>query len=406
MSKKGHNILIVGGGFAGVKCARSLAKKRLPVGTTIRLISDRVHFEYHGALYRIVAGHSPLEICLPLRDTIDTKKVDIVEDCIDAIDTKKQSLTGASGSTYDYDTLVLALGSETVYFDVPGLQEHSYGIKTINDALRLKRHIHETIQACTKSATEKKVCGGNFVVIGGGATGVEIAAELAVYGKRVAKKHGLAPALVQVELIEAQSRILSTLPEDFVAPIEAKLRSLGVNIFVNRAVTKRQVGGVMMKDMTMKTTTVIWTAGVRAHHLIEDAGLALGAGKKAIVCSHLKAKGYDNIYIAGDAALTPLSGMAQTALQDGAYIARSIARELHGKKPRPYNPLSSIYAIPVGPGWAGSMWHQIRLYGKLGWMVRRVVDLVVYLALLPLGKVPAAFSAHRRVSESCPACKE
>jgi len=139
MSKKGHNILIVGGGFAGVKCARSLAKKHLPAGTTIRLISDRVHFEYHGALYRIVAGHSPLEICLPLRDTIDTKKVDIVEDRIDAIDTKKQSLTGASGSTYDYDTLVLALGSETVYFDVPGLREHSYGIKTINDALRLKR---------------------------------------------------------------------------------------------------------------------------------------------------------------------------------------------------------------------------------------------------------------------------
>lgn len=403
--KKEHKIIIVGGGFAGVKCALSLSKKNLPKGTRIILVSDRLNFEYHGALYRIVTGHSPLEVCLPLREILNERKVEIVKDRIDKIDPKGQMLRGESDSIYHYDELVIALGAETVYFDVPGLKENAHGIKTIDDALRLKRHLHETFAQCSSRDDTAKICGSHFVVIGAGATGVEIAAELAVYTKRLAIKHNVDPTLVRIDLIESQSRILPTLHEKFAQHLAKKLEDLGVTIHTNARVTEGSVSSVHLKDMELKTKTIVWTAGVRAHALIEDAGLAIDQRGRAVVCSHLRAKGFKNIYVAGDAASTRRSGMAQTALQDGMYIARTITRTLEGKAPKKHRLVQSIYAVPVGPGWAGASFYALRCYGKLGWWVRRLVDMVVFLSFLPFGKACDTFHAHKRVSENCPTCR-
>lgn len=401
---KEHKILIIGGGFAGVKCALSLSQKKLPKGTRIILVSDREHFEYHGALYRIVTGHSPLEVCLPLRDILNERKVEIVKDRIDKIDTKSQALRGESDSVYHYDDLVIALGAETVYFDVPGLRENAHGIKTINDALRLKEHLHTTFTQCANQEDAVKTCGSHFVIIGAGATGVEIAAELAVYTKQLAQKHGADPALIRIDLIESQSRILPTLHVKFAARIARKLEDLGVTIHTDARVTEGSVSSVHLKEMELKTKTIVWTAGVRGHTLIEDAGLTIDKRGRAVVCAHLRAKGQKNIYVAGDAASTQFSGMAQTALQDGLYIARTIARALEGKPPKKHKLIQSIYAVPTGPGWAGASFYALRCYGKLGWGVRRLVDMVVFRSFLPWGKAWSAFCAHKRVSESCPTC--
>ena len=408
MTQKQHTVVIVGGGFAGVKCALTLQKKCADKITReklrVILISDRPHFEYHGALYRLVSGHSPLEVCLPLREILDENKIEILEDRITKIDTKTQKLFGTDGQDYDYDSLVIGLGSQTVYFNVPGLEEHAHGIKSISAALALKNHIHKTIDECVNGTKEQKVCGGNFVVIGGGATGVETAAELAHHTKKLAKKHGLDPVLMHVELIEGQSRILPTLPEKFARRIEKKMRSIGVNIFTNRMVTKGEVESVHMKDMQLKTKTIVWTAGVRGNTLIEEAGLATDKTGRAIVCKHLRAQNHNNIYAAGDAAATEMSGMAQTALQDGVYIAETIERTLNGKAPENYTPRRPIYAVPVGPGWAGAMFGGLTCYGKFGWAVRRLVDMVVFVSFLPPSKAWHAFSAHRRISQTCPTC--
>lgn len=402
--KKEHKIVIIGGGFAGVKCALSLSKKKLPKGTRIILVSDRTNFEYHGALYRIVTGHSPLEVCLPLREILDERKVEIVQDRIDKIDPKNNVLRGASDSVYHYDDLVIALGSQTVYFDVPGLKENAHGIKTIDDALRLKQHLHKTFAQCAAMDDSAKVCGSHFVVIGAGATGVEIAAELAVYTKRLAQKHGVDPSLVRIDLIESQSRILPILHEKFARRLTRKLEDLGVTIHTDARVIEGSVSSVHLKKMELKTKTIVWTAGVRAHALIEDAGLAIDQRGRAVVCAHLRAKNQKNIYVAGDAASTQRSGMAQTALQDGMYIARTIKRSLYGKPPKKHKLIQSIYAVPAGPGWAGASFYALRCYGRLGWWVRRLVDMVVFCAFLPLPKALRTFGAHKRVSENCPTC--
>ncbi|MBI4004986.1 FAD-dependent oxidoreductase, partial [Candidatus Roizmanbacteria bacterium] len=135
---KSMRIIIVGGGFAGVRVALDLAKYKNS-NSKIVLISDTSHFEYHPALYRVVTGRSPLEVCIPLQDIFQGKNTEIVCDSITNVDISNHQLKGASGSTYHYDILILALGSETVYFNVPGLREYSFGFKSIQEALKLKR---------------------------------------------------------------------------------------------------------------------------------------------------------------------------------------------------------------------------------------------------------------------------
>lgn len=397
-------ILILGGGFAGVKCALELQKKGLG-NVKITLVSDRPHFEYHGALYRLVAGHSPLEVCIPINQIIDEKRVDFSVDTIVSIDPGSHEAKGESGSVYQYDTLVIALGAETNFFNIPGLKEYSFGMKTISNALALKRHIHEVIESCIKGTKADNLCAGNFVVVGGGATGVEIAAELAVYTKKLAKIHGIEPTLMNVELLEAGARILPILPVSFTGRIEEKIRSLGVNVLLNRAIEKSDIENAYLNDMQLKTKTVIWTAGVRANHLIEEAGFPIQKTGKAEVDEHMHIKGHGDIFVSGDAAATDLSGMAQTALYDGEYIADVIEAELLGRQPRTYSPRQPIYAIPAGPGWAGTLlFGSLKTYGKLGWFLRRVVDMVVFLSLLPPKKAFEAFGSHKQTCEACPVC--
>jgi len=121
-------VVIVGGGFGGISAALELEKKRIP-NLKIVLVSDRSHFEYTPALYRVVTGRSPLEVCIPLREIFEGKEVEVLEDTIIEADLDNKTLKGKSESNYSFDFLVLALGSETAYFNIPGLKELSFNFK-------------------------------------------------------------------------------------------------------------------------------------------------------------------------------------------------------------------------------------------------------------------------------------
>lgn len=398
-----HKVLIIGGGFTGVYTALNLAKKKYE-GMRIQLISDRPHFEYHGALYRLVAGKSPLEVCIPLREILDERRVEIIEDKVKKIDIKNRIVYGRDNQHYHYDSLVLGLGSETNYFNIPGLAEFSYGMKTINDALRLKNHIHQEIGSCDVDAQGNKLCKSSFVVIGGGATGTELSAELAIYTKQLAQKHGIDPSMINIELVESAPRLLMNLPQEFAKKIEDKVRSLGVNIFFNRAVEKEEITGVYLKDMELNAQTVVWTAGVRAHHLYKDSGLECDIRGKVMVDEYLQAAGYEEIYAGGDSADTKQTGMAQTALLDGRVIAQNIFNKIKHKPLKKHSNIKPIYAIPVGPGWAGVIIGPFSFYGKVGWFLRRMLDFIVFKALLPWGKAITAFRSGKYICETCSVC--
>ncbi|MBI4101319.1 FAD-dependent oxidoreductase [Candidatus Microgenomates bacterium] len=388
-------VVIVGGGFGGVRVALKLAGDE---SFQVKLISDRSYFEYHAALYRSATGRSPLEVAIPLADFFErAQNVEVLKDSIDKLDAKKQIATGQSGAKYSYDVLILALGSVTQYFGIKGLKEYSFGVKSIHEALALKRHLHEDL---TKQEREP----ANYVVVGAGATGVELAAELTSYLKKVRRRHKVKQAF-KIDLVEAAEHVLPMLPVDMAAKVEGRLEQLGIKLFLSTSVKAETLAAIKLPRGQIHSHTVVWTAGVTNHPFFKKyPGLfRLGHGDRVVVNDYLEAA--DNIYVIGDSAETPHSGMAQTALRDANFVAGNLKRSLRRQPRRPYRSQPPIYAIPVGPHWSAVLWGSLRIYGRLGWVMRRLADLRLYLKFLPPRKALTTWRYGTKLEEICTICK-
>jgi NADH dehydrogenase len=404
-SKK--RIVIVGGGFAGIRAALELSR-RVGERAEITLIASRPHFEYNPALYRYVTGNSSIEVCIPLDLIFKGKKVTVVRDYVTSLDKAGKKVSCESGKEYAYDKLILALGSETTYMGIPGLKEHSYGMKTVTEALRLKEQVIATLYLVKEhNETSDKIRDANFVVIGGGATGVEMAGRLIEYARALAEEMKLDPTLVSVSLIEGASKVLFRLPKDFTDPIEEHLRRSGVTLLMNRRVMKQEVEDIYLKDMQMKTSTVIWTAGVRANILYEASGFTVNPQGKVDVDEHLYARRGEGIFVVGDGAQTKYSGWAQTAFYDGKYVAKVIESEMNGKSLPVYDAPNPVNAIPAGDGWAGvliDLWGvNITFYGRIGWWFRRLADLRSFMVILPFRHAYKVWTGGC-LSDTCDVC--
>ena len=400
-----QRILIIGGGFAGVGAALRLARKRLP-NTKITVVSDRSHFEYQPALYRLVTGTSPLEVCIPLREVFKGTSVDVIEDRIIELNREQKIAKGTSGSQYKYDYLVLTLGSETNFFNIPGLEERSFGMKSIKEALKLKRHITQVLASYPTQTKEDQMRTTHFVIIGAGPTGVEMSANLIEYTRKLALKYAIDPHLITIDLIEAAPRILPQLPEEFTKRIEHHLRGLGVNIFANRAIEREGTESVYLKDMELQSKTVIWTAGVKANRIYQDWGFEVDTRGRVEIDEYFQPKGMENIFVGGDAAVATFWGMAQTAYDHGIYIANVIGAKINSRMFTKFTPKEPVYAIPVGTGWAGVLWGKKKFYGTIGWWLRRSADLVAFNLILPPLKALDVFRTGASISKSCKICLE
>lgn len=382
-------VIIVGSGFGGTRCALDLAKKHL-TDVEIILVSDKEHFEYQPGLYRIVTGQSTNKVCIPLKEIFNHQNVEVIEDKIIGVNLLKKTIKGKSDTHYSFDFLVLALGSETLYFDIPGLKDLSFGFKSITEALKLKDHLHHLFSSTKDTPI-------NIVVVGGGATGVELAGELTSFAKT--------KALVNIELIEAAPRLLPAFTEDVSKKVQKRLENLGVKVFLNRKLIKEDVEKIYLKDMKLKTKTVIWTAGVKPNHLYSQIkGFEFDDQDRVLVDQFLQAKGINNVFVIGDDASTPFAGMAQTALLDAKLVATNIVRKLQNLSPLTYHPHQPIYAIPVGPCWATVVINQFKIYGRGGWILRRLADLKFFLSILPLTKALSVLQnskTHCKSSNFC-----
>src|SRR3989344_92397 len=400
-----HRVIIVGGGFGGIRAAQELAKHSNEFDIT--LISDQPHFEYHAALYRVVTGRSPLEVCIPLSTIFENSPVKVVEDTIQTVYPKTKQILGKDGSKYIYDSLILALGSENAYLNVPGLREHSFTLRSINDALRLKRHIHETFIDAAIGLKNGQRHPIHLVLVGGGPTGVELSGELAIYARHMAKHHHLDPNTIIIDLFESGERLLGMLDKRVSELAFERLHQLGVNIFLHSPILENRIQAVYLADMKLKTKTLIWTAGVMKNHLYSKIkGLTFNSVGRVLVDLSMQAKGMHDLYVIGDAAASMYSGMAQTALYDGTFVAENLRRKLHGRPIVSYSPRQPISAIPIGPGWAMVVTKLGLITGRLGWWLRRIADWRFFNSILPLSKAFRAFSDGSHLSETCPICSK
>ncbi len=405
VSSQERRVLIIGGGFGGVRTALSLAKMRLP-NLRITLVSDKHHFEYTPSLYKLATGRSPQETCIPLGDIFGDRKIEYVVDTIISGSLADKSMLGASGVHYHYDFLVLALGAETSYFNIPGIEENSFTLKTVASSLKLKSHLHSLFRDHGKLSKGELISQFQFVIVGGGPAGVELAGEIRRYARKLAAYHGVSQKLVTVDIIQAVDRLLPTMPPEVSARAARRLTDLGINVILNRPVTGEDLQGVYLKDIQFNAKTIIWTAGVRASHIYTKiAGLTLDKGGRILVDEHLRAKGVEGVFAIGDSASTPFSGTAQTAIYDGHYAAEVVAHTI-AERPMPnYKPKMAAYVVPIGPNWAVFNYKKIVLSGRIFWWLRLLIDFRFFLSILPPIKAFTIWRAGGRLSETCPTCR-
>lgn len=394
-------VLIIGAGFGGIRCALDLDAKKIP-NLKIRLISNTHYFDYHAALYRLVSGRSPLEACIPLSEIFAGTSVELCYDTAHEVDLDLSVVYGEDKIKYEYDFLVLAVGGEATYFGIPGIQENSYTLKTANDALKLRKHLEDTLVSEENGNSAEK---SHIVIVGAGATGVELAGELSFYACEIAKRHGIPSENVKIDLIDRSDRVLHMMPENISTKVSRRLKKLKVNVYLNKEVVEENLDTLFLKDMEFHTKTVIWTAGVKACSFLEKIeGLELNKKGQVKVNEMLCAKGYKNIFVLGDSAETKYSGMAQTAIYDGGFIAENIHRQISGAPSVAYTPVKPSYAIPVGPGWAVYRENGRNYYGRWGWYKRRLLDLKVMSTMLPYSKALAAIR-QGSIVEKCDLCE-
>ncbi len=362
-------VVIVGGGFAGVKTALELANDK---HFDVTLLTPRSRFEYHGAMYRSATGRSPLEVVVPLTEIFaEALNVRVELDSIAELRPQTREVEGESGRVYQYDQLVMAVGYVVNYFDIPGMAQYSENMYSITDAIKLRHKLVGSFRSHAGREIE-------ISVIGGGPTGVEIGSDIHNFAGMVAGKHGIENLKVRVRLIEASDRVLRTLSEQSSKIALKRLKELGVEVHLNTKVTKCTKTHIMTSDGTLKSDVTIWTAGNKANPLFASYPdlFTLDARQRVVVSEFFNANS-PNIFVIGDAASTPYSGMAQTAIHNAIALAKNLKRSVNVQHQVPYIPKRPDYVVPIGGEWALLETEKEILHGAEGWEARRNADLWV-----------------------------
>lgn len=360
-------VVIVGGGFGGMKAALELAKGE---HFHITLISDHPYFRYYPGLYHTATGGRRKGTRISVNDILGHRPVTFAHATATKLDRKKKVVKTKESKDIPYDILILALGNVTNYFGIKGLQEYSFGIKSTEEAERFKNHLHAQLKEDGHSDL-------NYIIIGGGPTGIELAGTLPVYLHEVMEKHGLATRKkLHITLVEAAPRLLPRSPKDIARAVTKRLHKLGVTVMTGQAVEGLTADALTVGGKPLPSHTVVWTAGVTNHPFFKENCFTLTKRGKVQVDDYLQAE--PDIYVLGDNADTEYSGMAQTALYDGEFVAGNLQRQLHQEMPHEYVPKKPISVIPVGPRWAAVEWGKTHLTGWLGWILRALADLVAF----------------------------
>ena len=396
MSTHKKRIVIVGGGFGGIKTALELAGEE---NLAITLVSDKDHFVYYPALYATATGGSHLQSIASLSEVFKNyPQVTVVVDEMAGLDAHRKHVTLKSGAHLDYDMVVLALGVVTSYFGLEGLQEYSYGIKSYKEVQRFKQHLHQEL-------IDDKQFDKNYIVVGAGPTGVELSAAMATYLKRIKEKHGIKSRRhIHISLVEAAPRVLPRMSERASALVEKRLKKLGVDVQTNKKVESEDDDSIIISGRDIPSKTVVWTSGVSNHPFFKDHTdlFTLAKNGRVNVDPYLQAQ--KHVYVIGDNAATPYTGMAQTALHDAQFVARVIKAEIHGKTRPQYKAVKPPTVVPAGKNWAIFEWYGIRLTGWVASLIRRAADAIGYHDVLPLGQALGAWKAEYVHEESCPTC--
>ncbi len=334
-------VIVIGGGFAGIHAATGLGK--LPVDVT--LVDRKNHHTFQPLLYQVaLAVLSPADIAQPIRTILrEQRNTEVVMDEVAGINTTERRVTLKSGSMLEYDFLVVATGSTHSYFGHDEWGKLAPGLKSVEDALEIRRRVLLAFELAERQMLETGTHPAlNFVVIGGGPTGVELAGAISDIAKLYMTKdfRHIDPTSAQVLILEGSPKILGSYPEDLQQSAIRQLTHLGVRVRVGAHVTDVQPGYVMVGDERIDSVVTLWGAGVQASPLGKMLGVETDKRGAVMVDAHLNPAGHPEIFVCGDLAHfeqdgAQVPGVAQPAMQMGDYAARRIARLLAAERGEP-----------------------------------------------------------------------
>jgi NADH:ubiquinone reductase (H+-translocating) len=325
-------VVVLGGGFAGINAVFGLAK--LPVDVT--LVDRKNHHTFQPLLYQIaLAVLSPADIAQPIRSLMrDYQNVEVLMDEAIGFDLPQHRVRLKTGAELEYDYLVVATGSTPSYFGKDEWVKFAPGLKTVEDAVEIRRRVLLAFELAERQMMETGVHPAlNFVLIGGGPTGVELAGAISDIAKLYMKKNfrHIDPSMAQVLILEGSPHILGTYPEDLQVKACEQLNALGVKLRTGARVTDVQPGYVMVGDERIDAVVTLWTAGVQASPLGKLLGVETDTKGCVFVDGHLNPPAHPEVFICGDLAHVEqdgeqLPGVAQPAMQMGDYAAKRIGR--------------------------------------------------------------------------------
>jgi NADH:ubiquinone reductase (H+-translocating) len=387
-----HRVLILGGGFAGLNAAQKL--KRAPVEVT--LIDRRNFHLFQPLLYQVATGSlSPGEIAAPLRGALSRQKNAqvLLGEAVD-IDPDAKRVILRDGADFSYDSLIVATGSQTSYYGNDGWREWAPSLKSVEEATAIRHKILYAFEWAERAATEAEARAWlTFVIVGAGATGLELAGALAEIANETLRHdfRRINPTEARIILMEGGNRVLAAYPEDLSSKAEELVKRLGVEIMKGVTVTNVDAAGVAYKHEAttghLGAKTVLWAGGVT----ITEFGRKVGERTKSEtdrsgrikVNPDLTVPNYPDIFIAGDLALAaaangkPLPGVAQVAIQGGAYAAKVIRARVKGKKaPAPFHYFDKGDMAVIGRASAVANIFGLHVSGLLAWLIWLFIHLM------------------------------
>ncbi|MET0654963.1 MAG: NAD(P)/FAD-dependent oxidoreductase [Pseudoxanthomonas sp.] len=367
------HLIVVGGGFGGLWATRALGNAAI----RITLVDRCNHHLFQPLLYQVAtAGLSSPDIAAPLRHILrNQRNVEVRLAEVRDIKAEARTVILDDGSRLHFDYLLLASGATHAYFGHDEWAKHAPGLKTLDDALQLRRHLLLAFErAEAESDPVARAAWLNFAIVGGGPTGVELAGTLAEIARHTLTNEfrNINPSDARVRLIEAGPRVLSSFPEDLSEKARKQLEKLGVEVSTGTAVTDIDESGYRLGDEFIAARTVVWAAGVAASPLAKSLDVPLDRAGRLLVRPDLSVPGYPEIFVAGDLASVQQSGkavpgVAPAAKQMGRHVAAAIRARLANRTPTDFRYKDYGNLATIGRMAAIVHFGKLKLSGLLAW---------------------------------------
>ena len=374
MQENRPRVVVVGSGFGGLEAARNLAK--LPLQVT--LIDRKNHHTFQPLLYQVAtAGISPAEIAAPIRWILRGRKnVEVLMDEVVGFDLNRK-IVQLPDLEIPYDYLVVAAGAQHSYFGHDEWEPLAPGLKTVEDALEIRRRVLLAFELA-----EKQVVAGetqsmlNFVIVGGGPTGVELAGTLAEIAHRVLRDEfrSIDPKRTRILLLEGGPRILPAYAPDLSESAVRQLQKLGVEVRVPAMVTRIDPGAVWVGTERISAAVILWAAGVAASSLGKKLGAPTDRAGRVLVNPDLSVPNYPEVFVIGDLATlkdehgNTLPGVAPVAIQEGRYVAKAIANDLRKSPRQPFHYVDKGSLATIGRAAAVAQFRKLHISGYFAWL--------------------------------------